>query len=184
MIISFYLVIDKEKFQKELYSTTPKKWHPHIQFTQDIVESTFGSYLRIQLLIGVIAGVVTWIVLQIAGIQFAASTAVVAGLLTTIPLLGPALGITPPVLIAFLTNPLKGLIIFLVLIIFQQILFNVIAPRLLGKVFKMHPIVVLLSFIVGYKVFGAIGAVFSVPLLGILLVVIHRLSRHFIAGEK
>lgn len=184
LIISFYLVVDKARFERELYNITPKSWHEHMKFTLNLVDTTFGSFLRVQLLFGLIAGIATWVVLRIMNVDFAASTAVIAGALTTIPLVGPVLGIIPPVAIAFFGDSTKGVIVFLSLLVMQQILFNIVGPRILGKTFKMHPIVVLLSFIVGYRIFGPLGAIFAVPVLGILIVIIHRLSRHFIAGEK
>lgn len=183
-IISFYLVIDQERLHKELYSSLPKSWHEHIQFIEETIDSTFGSFLRVQLIFGVIAGIATWIVLRVLGINFAASTSVIAGLLTAIPLVGAVLGIIPPVLIAFLLDPARGLLVFVILLAMQQVLFNVIGPKLLGSALKLHPIVVLLSFIVGYKLFGPLGAIFAVPVLGALVIIIHRLSRHFLGENK
>ncbi len=184
LIISVYLVIDKERFVREFYNLLPKKWHEHAVFTQELIDKTFGSFLRVQLLVGIIAGIATWIVLRIFSVDFAASTAVIAGILTIIPLVGPVLGIIPPVVIAFLANPTIGLIVFLVLLAFQQVLFNIVIPKILGKAFKLHPIVVLLSFIVGYKILGPIGAIFGVPVLSILVVTLHRLYRHFMQEAK
>lgn len=180
LIVSFYLVIDKDHIQAELYNLLPKKWHHHADFFGELVDSTFGSFLRVQLIFGLVAGIATWILLRILGIDFAASTAVVAGVLTTIPLVGPILGIIPPVFVAFLVDPARGLIVFLVILAMQQVLFNIVGPKLLGNALKLHPIIVLLSFIVGFKLFGPLGAVFAVPVLGILAVILHRLSKHFL----
>lgn len=184
VIISIYLVLDKERFIREFYNLLPKKWHEHAQFTQELIDNTFGSFIRLQLLFGLIAGIATWVILHLANIDFAASTALIAGILTTIPLIGPILGIIPPVAIALLTDPTRGLLVLLALVIFQQVLFNIVGPKLMGKAFKLHPIVVLLSFIVGYRIFGPLGAIFGAPVLAILIVVIHRLSRHFLAQGK
>lgn len=180
LIISFYLVIDKEHIQKEIYHLIPRRWHHHALFTQELIETTFGSFLRVQVLTGVIAGIFTWIVLQALGNPFALATALLAGLLTIIPFAGPVLGIIPPVLITFFQDPTQGIIVFIIILIMQQILFNIIAPKLLGNALKLHPIIVILSFIVGYKLFGPLGAVFGVPVLGVLVVVLHRLGNHFI----
>lgn len=184
LIVSFYLVIDQERLHKELYSYLPKKWHGHARFTEETIYAAFGSFLRAQLIFGIIAGIATWIVLRGLGVNFAAATSVVAGLLTAIPLVGPILGIIPPVLIAFLMDPARGFFAFLILLAMQQILFNVIGPKILGNALKLHPIVVLLSFVVGYKVFGLIGALFGVPILGALVIIVHRLSRHFLSESK
>ncbi|HET9947002.1 MAG TPA: AI-2E family transporter [Patescibacteria group bacterium] len=184
LIISFYLVVDKETIQKEFYMLIPRRWHPHARFTQELIDTTFGSFLRVQLLVGIIAGVATWVVLQMIGNQFALATAVLSALLTMIPFAGPVLGIIPPVAIAFLADPARGLFVFIVLLIVQQIIFNIIAPKLLGNALKLHPIVVILSFILGYKLFGPLGAVLGVPVLGILAVILHRLSNHFIFLQR
>ena len=183
LIISFYFVLDKERINTELFNLIPKKWHKDVHFTQEVVNTTFASFLRVQLIFGLMAGFGTWIVLTIFNVDFAASTAVFAGLLTMVPLLGPVLGIIPPVLVAFFIDPTRGLFVFIALLVVSQIIFNVIGPRLLGKAFKLHPVIVLLSFFIGFKLAGSAGAIFAVPVLGILVIVAHRLSRHFLQVE-
>ncbi len=183
-IISFYFVLDKDKIGRELIDLFPKKWQKEIEFVQSVIDSTFASFIRVQILFGLLAGVATWIILRIFNIDFALSTAFLAGVLTIVPFLGPFLGIIPPVIVSFVTDPGRGLFVFILLLIAQQIIFNVIGPKLLGKTFKMHPIVVLLSFIVGFKIAGGIGAVFAIPALGIIILVAHRLGKHFIHFEE
>jgi len=182
-IISFYFVMDKGRFDKELMSLTPKKWHSHITFTQETINRTFGSFIRVQLIFGLIGGIATWIVLVILHVPFAASTSIIAGIMTSIPVLGPILGIIPPVAIAFFADPTKAIIVFVVLLAMQQVLFNIIAPKLLGSALKLHPVVVLLSFIVGFKIFGTLGAIFAAPMIAVIVIVLHRLSHHFFEQE-
>lgn len=184
LLISFYFVVDKEKINKEFLSLVPKKWHEHVIYVQQLIDTTFGSFLRIQLIFGLIAGVITWALLRLLNVDFAASTAVVSGILTVIPLVGGPIGLIPPVLIAFLADPVKGLIVFLVLLIMQNVLFNIVGPKLLGKALQLHPVIVLLSFFVGYKIAGGIGAIFAVPVLGVLFVITHQLSHHFLAAPS
>ena len=179
-IVSFYFILDKDHINQEFLNLLPKKWHDEVAFIQEVIDTTFASFLRVQLLFGLMAGVVTWITLRIFNIDFAASTAFIAGILTIVPFLGPFLGIIPPLLVSFVTDPGRGLFVFIILLIAQQIIFNVIGPKLLGKAFKMHPIIVLLSFIAGYKIAGGIGAVFAIPVLGVLITVVHRLGTHFL----
>jgi len=180
LIISFYFIIDREKINKEFYNLTPKKWHQHMSFIQELIDSTFASFIRVQLVFALLSGIGTWIVLRIFNNDFAASTALLSGILTIIPLVGPVLAIIPPLLIPLLTNTTQAIFIFLALVIMQQIIFNVIGPKLLSRAFKLHPVIVLLSFLIGYKLAGGFGAIFAVPVLGILVVVIHEISHHFI----
>jgi len=62
----------------------------------------------------------------------------------------------------------------------QQIIFNIVAPRVMGKALQLHPVVVLLSFLIGYKVAGGFGVIFAVPVLGVLFVILHNIGHHFL----
>src|SRR5581483_5692336 len=50
LLVSFYLVVDKINIQKELYSLTPGKWHKNMQFIQEVIDRTFASFIRVQLM--------------------------------------------------------------------------------------------------------------------------------------
>lgn len=183
LITSFYFAVDKERINKELFFLIPKKWHEHTVYVQNLIDNTFGSFIRVQIIFGIIAGLATWIIMTIFGIGFAASTALVAGILTIVPLVGGLFALIPPVAIAFLSDPWKALFILISLVVMQQIIFNIIFPRVIGKALRLHPVVVLFSFFIGYKVAGTIGVIFAVPVIAVILVVLHRLSHHFL-GEK
>ena len=186
LVLSFYIIVDKQKINEELYKFAPKNWHKNLKFIQKVIDDTFASFLQIQLIFGVIAGITTWIVLRIFSVDFAASIGLMAGILTVIPLLGQFLGIVPPVFIVLATNPnnpTEAVLIFAILILLQQLIFNAFGPKLMGKAFKLHPIVVFLSIIIGYKVAGPLGAIFVVPVLGIFVIVLRELGHYFINPE-
>jgi predicted PurR-regulated permease PerM len=183
LVLSFYLIVDKERINQEVYNLSPKGWHTNLKFVQKVIDETFSSFLQIQVIFGIFAGIITWIVLRIFSVDFAASVALIAGLLTIIPLLGPLIGLIPPVLVVLITNPnnpTEAILIFAILLLIQQIIFNVIGPKLMGKAFALHPIVVFISIILGFKIAGPLGAVFVVPFLGILVIVIKELGHYFI----
>lgn len=187
LVLSFYLIIDKENISQEMYKLAPKSWHSNLKFIQETIDETFASFLQIQVLFGVLAGIATWIVLRIFSIDYAASIAIIAGLLTIIPLVGPILGIIPPAFITLATrpeNPILAIAILAILLLIQQIVYNTLGPKLMERAFKLHPIVVLLSILIGFKVAGAMGAVFIIPVLGILVIVIKKLGYHFINPEE
>lgn len=183
LILSFYLVVDKARINNELYALAPKIWHKNLKFIQEVIDSTFSSFFRIQVIFGIIAGISTWIILTVFGIGFAASLSLIAGILTIIPVFGPFLGAFPPAFIVLVTKPqtpLEALLIYVILVLIQQIVFNVFGPKLMGNAFKLHPLVVFLSIILGFKIAGALGAVFVVPVLGIVVIVFKRLMPYFI----
>lgn len=182
-VISFYLIIDKDRINDELLSLAPTAWHEKIIFFQKVIDNAFASFLRVQLTFGVISGVVTLFILSVFGISFTATASLLAGLFATVPLIGPILAIVPPVFVAFIENPGKAIVIFVILLIIQQFIFNVLGPKLLSGAFKIHPVIVLISFLVGAKIAGPAGAILAIPALGILTVVFRELSRYYL-GKK
>ena len=182
LILSFYLIVDREKINLELYNLVPKRQHEILRYTQQVINDTFVSFLRVQLFFGVSTGIITWIILRIFGIDFALSIAMLAGLFGIVPLIGPVLAIVLPVLLALLSNSLKALIIGILLLITQEVLANIVGPKLLGKAFKLHPAIILISFLVGLKFAGILGAVFAIPVLGIGAIMIRRFGLLGIRG--
>lgn len=180
LILSFYFIIDKEKINQELFNLAPKGWHNILQFTLKVINDTFVSFLKVQLFFAVSSAFLTWLILRILNIDFAASLALLAGIFAFIPLIGPLLALIPPVLVALMVDPVKAIIIGLFLLITQQITFNVIGPKLLGRAFRLHPAIILISFLVGLKFAGGLGAVFAIPVLGISAVMIRRFGHYFL----
>lgn len=183
-IVSFYLIVDQEKINREIYSLIPQKWHLRLKFVQEVIGKSFSSFLRVQLTFGVISAITTWIVLTIFGIDFSALTSTLSGILAIIPLAGPFLSILPPLVISLISDPVKAVWVTIILLIIQQFTFNVVGPKLLGKAFRLHPVVVLISFLVGLKIAGGVGAIFAIPILGIAAVIIRELWHYFVNDKS
>lgn len=183
-ILSFYLVIDKDNINKKFYALTPRKFHDQLKFTQSVIDSSFASFVRIQVLWGVLGGLITWIVLTIFGIHFAASTSFLAGLLTAVPMIGPIIGVVPPLLVAFVEKPDQAIFIFLAIFIPQQFIFNVIGPKIMGKAFKLNPIMVIFALLIGVKIAGFLGAILAVPVISIILIVGKELYDHYFKDRE
>lgn len=184
LILSFYLIIDKENINRRLYAVTPKKFHESIRFIQDVIDHSFASFVRIQILWGVLGGIITWIVLSVFGVSFASSTSLIAGVLTAVPMIGPIIGVIPPLIVAFVDKPDQAVIIFLTIFIIQQFIFNVIGPKIMSKAFSINPIIVILSLLIGIKVAGFMGAVLAVPVISTILVVGKEFYQHYFKEEN
>ncbi len=170
LILSFYLVVDKDNINRRLFAVTPKKYHEQMRFFQKVIDTSFASFVRIQVLWGVLGGVITYIVLTAFGVHFAASTSLLAGILTAVPVIGPIIGVIPPLLVSIAEKPDQAVIIFLTIFIIQQLIFNVLGPKLIGKAFNVNPVMVILSLLIGIKVAGFMGAILAIPVISIILV--------------
>ncbi len=185
LILSFYFIIDKEKISKEIIDLVPDKWHEDLRHIRRITNQTFSSFIQVQLLFGVVNGIATWLVLRILGIDFAASVGLLAGFFGAIPVIGPYFALIPPVFISLVEDPAKTIIILILILVIQQLIYNIWGPKLLGKTFRIHPVIVLLSFLVGFKIAGATGAIFAIPVISIISIIIRELGHLYkIPKEK
>jgi predicted PurR-regulated permease PerM len=178
-IISFYFIVDKKRISHEFYDLIPQKWHDDLIFVRKIVNDTFSSFIQVQLLFGIVNGFATWLVLRIFGIDFAASVGLLAGIFSIIPVVGPIFAIIPPVFVSLIEDPAKTIAVFIILLLLQQLIFNIWGPKLLGKTFKIHPIIVFLSFLIGLKIAGMVGAIFAIPVVSILSLIVREISRYY-----
>lgn len=179
-ILAFYLLVEKQKLWQEILKITPKQWQDELEFGRQLIDKSFASFLRIQMLMGVISMIVTLVVLLILRTDFAISAAILSGILTIIPVAGPFLALIPVVFAGFIASPAKGLIAAGLILGVQQIQFNILAPKMLGDRLKIHPAVVLLSFLIGMKIAGGWGALFAIPVVAILMVVAKQLVEHWV----
>lgn len=171
LILSFYLVVDRNNLDKHFFALTPKKYHESLRFIQGAINNSFASFVRIQVLWGFIGGIVTWIVLNLFRIPFAASTSIMAGVLVSIPVIGPFIGLIPPLLVTTIEASSKLVPVILVIFLVQMFIFNVFGPKIIGKAFNLNPIIVMLALLIGVKIAGFTGAMFAVPVISVILVV-------------
>ncbi|MFN7162671.1 MAG: AI-2E family transporter, partial [Fimbriimonadales bacterium] len=113
---------------------------------------------------GVIAGVATWIGLQLMGVKYAATLAMFAGIARAIPVIGPVVAGAPIVLIGLIQG---GLSLGVQLTLFITALFVVehkmIMPKIIGDRVDLHPVLVIVVLLVSGKFFGLMGMFFGVP---------------------
>ena len=95
---------------------------------------------------------------------------VLAGILELVPMLGPILGAIPAVLVALFQPFPVVLWVILAFVIIQQLEANLLVPRISGHAVGLHPLAAMLALIAGLEVGGIVGALFAVPLAGVLWV--------------
>jgi len=168
-ILSVYLVVDREDALAFVYRLVPPGGTSTARLVQSSVARSFGGFLRTQLVMGVVFGLLAGIVNVAFGLQYGGVTAVAAGILHAIPFFGPFLSWLPPVAVALLTEPFPTpLIVLGIMAVGWFVTMNVLQPRLMAGAVGIHPIVVLGSVIVGSKVAGIAGAIFGIPIAAVL----------------
>jgi predicted PurR-regulated permease PerM len=130
----------------------------------DRIGATVGNYVAGALLQATVAGVLSWIVLEVLGVPYALPLAVVVFLLDIVPLVGATLGaVVVGVVTLFNDFPTDTIIWTIWSIVYQQVENTVIQPRIQARAVAVHPFVVLVSVLFGSTLFGVLGALLAIP---------------------
>ncbi len=173
LILSFYMMLDGDRLVESFVRRLPPVWIPDVRLFQKYVERIFGGFFRAQLTIGAIYGILTWIVLALLGQANGLLVALLAGIIMLLPFIGPFLAVVPPVLLVVLQAPpddlLKDLIIIVIaLVVAQQVVFQLIAPRVFGASMGVHPLLLFAGLLIGAKLSGVWGAFFAGPIVAVM----------------
>jgi len=175
LILGFYMTLDGPRLSARLLEMLPATWRGDTLTLFAIVNRTFGGFLRAQVVQALFYGLATAVLMAALGISDVALASVLAGILVLIPLIGGLLAIIPPLIIALIENPDRFLLLLIGLIVLQQILFNMIMPRLMGRIVGLHPLLVFAAILVGAALAGAWGILFGVPVAGVIASVLQFL---------
>lgn len=175
-ILTFYFLKDKDYFKKKIIFTIPRKHRNTILQIGREIDIVLGKFIRGQLLVCSFVGISTTIALLIIGVDFALIIGFVAGIADLIPYFGPVIGIFPAVIFALLKSPIKVLWVIIAFVIIQQLECNVIEPKIVGSSIGIHPVLVIISLLIGGNYFGIIGMIFAIPITIVLKVTTNFLT--------
>ena len=163
LFFTLYWLIDYYKI-KSYWENILK--HPKSKTFAKIVgvsEKNIGEWVKGQALLSLTFGVLVYITYSILGVPYAASLALLAGVFELIPYLGPVLATIPAVLLALTDSPEKAIMVIIAYIFLQSIESYVLAPKVMGGAVDLHPIIVLLAFMVAGKLAGLVGVFLAIP---------------------
>lgn len=176
----FYVMKDSHKAVGAINNMLPHSWRVDCWRILRIINGVLSSYIRGQLLLGLIVGVATTIGMLIIGAPYAVILGIISGLTEVIPVVGPILGAVPGLLIAAFSGDVQLAIKMLVVyILVQQLENNLLVPRVQGDSVKLHPAIIMVALVVGSQVGGLFGLIAAVPVAAILRDVYLYLYRRF-----
>lgn len=138
------------------------------------VNERVGAYLAMKTLMNLILGVLSWLIMLLFGVEFAAVFAIVIAVLNYIPYFGSFIGVAFPAAAALVTFSDPSGVVWLVLWLAaaQFLIGNIVEPQVMGSSLNLSPWVILIALTIWGALWGVAGAVFSVPITAILLVVL------------
>jgi predicted PurR-regulated permease PerM len=179
LIFAFYLILAREKLEAQLASIFGEEKARKIESVLSVLEIKLGGWIRGELSLMVLVGVLTFLGLTILQIPYALPLSVLAGMMELIPTLGPIISAVPMAIVGFGISPLTGFASIALSFLIQQLENYLFVPKVMEASIGVSPVFTLLALAVGFKVAGVAGALFSVP----VFIVIQVLLKHFLSEK-
>jgi predicted PurR-regulated permease PerM len=190
VLVLFFLLVSGDLFLRRLVEILPrfKDKRQAVHISQQI-EADISGYLATITVMNLGVGLATGIVTAACGVGDPVLWGTVAFLLNYVPILGPLIGVTIFVFVGLLSIETLWLA-FLpagLYVLIHVIEGETITPMLLAKRFTINPVLVILSLVFWYWMWGILGAILAVPMLAVTKIVCDRIQAlsaigHFIEG--
>ncbi|MBN2072970.1 MAG: AI-2E family transporter, partial [Actinobacteria bacterium] len=179
-LLGVYILMDIDRLRGVFIRVLPGKFRMQVSTILDRINMVAGRYIRGQILVSIIVGILCTIVLLALKVDFAILLGFIAGILNLVPLLGPIIGAIPAALAALFISPLKALLVILLFIAVQQIDNYVITPNVMKYQVRLHPGIIIFSLIAGGALFGMWGLLLAVPTVAI----VQEVLKHYLLEKN
>jgi len=136
-----------------------------------------AAYVAGALAQATLAGVLSFLVLKLLGVPFAAPLAVLIFFLDLIPLVGATIGaVLVGVVTLFENFPTATILWILFSIVYQQVENNLIQPQIQKRAVNVHPFVIIVAVLFGANLMGVLGAIVAVPVAATIQIAVREYS--------
>ncbi|MGM0470811.1 MAG: AI-2E family transporter [Bacillota bacterium] len=172
-ILAFYMLKDIDGIKKGFWTLVPKTKRKDVKQILKRVDKVLLDYIKGQLLVSGIVGLLAVLGLYLLGINFYLIIGIFAGIMNLIPYLGVIFGILPAIFVASFNSGQSILTVIVMFILIQQLEGTFISPKIVGDKVGLHPIIIIFSLLVGGELLGIVGMLLAVPTAGIIRVLIN-----------
>lgn len=176
----YYFLEEGGKIFDEVIERVPTRYKEEVEALLQKINVVLSRYLRGQVFLIFLMGIVTYIALSVVGIKFAASIAVFSGFAEIVPVVGPIAAASVAAVVAFVTgqahfglSPLNAsLIVILIYFVLRHLEDYFVIPNVMGSITKLPPFVIFFAVVAGGHLTGILGLILAVPVAAILKILI------------
>ncbi len=163
IVVSFYLASQEKGIEQFLRMVTPLRDEEYALDLWNRSQAKIGYWLRGQVVLAMVIGLMVYLTLTLLGIRYALSLAILAAIFEIIPIIGPVLSAVPAVFFAFLSSPFLALMVTIAYVIIQQVESHLIVPLVMRRTVGLNPLLVILALLIGGTLGGILGMFLAVP---------------------
>lgn len=176
LTLSFFLLLDGGRQFERGVSRLRDPHRERARRAGERIARIVRSYVSVNLTLAALAGVFTWLSLELLGVDLAIPLAVLVGLFDLVPLIGFTIGGLLVAVVAALHDFPAALIVWAALfLIYQQVQDRVIQPIFYRSAVRIHPVIAIVAVLAGAQLAGILGALLAIPVAAALGVVYDEL---------
>jgi predicted PurR-regulated permease PerM len=183
-VVLFYFLRDWNRLTARVDEMIPRRWHGQLSTILREIDEVLGQFLRGQLIVMLLMAVFYTLGLWLAGLDYALSVGILAGLVTFVPYLGVIIGVSLATLTGLLQfGAFMPLIWVWAVFAAGSLLENyVLVPYLVGERIGLHPVAVIFALLAFGQLFGFFGVLLALPASAVLVVWLRHLRRTYLAS--
>ncbi len=167
--LAFFISLEEKGMERMLSLLAPKKHEDYVLALFERVQFKVAGWFGARILACLFVGIVSLAVFLLLGIKYSFTLALISGVLTFVPFVGPLVTALLAVLFVGASNSwLVAAYVVVALTVIQEVENKFLSPLLMKKFINLPPVLVLLSLLVGGTMFGVLGMIFVVPVFGII----------------
>ncbi len=175
-VMGAYWLTSHEKATDFLTQLVSPRQQTKTQRMVNEIESMMGGYVRGIIVIASLVGILNFVPMQLLGVPNALSLSFIIAIMTTIPMIGGLIGGLVATFLTIISAPVQFVpAVFLIFIIVQQIENYFLTPRMMANRARLDSLLVIVYTAIGFVMFGIVGALIAVPIMGAVHILLERL---------
>src|SRR5215210_6460546 len=172
LTMTFFLLLGGERYLNAGVGLFPEAHRPLVRRLLKQSAGAVSGYVRGNLAISAICGIITFVVLLVLGMPYAAALALLVAVLDLVPLVGATLGGALLVIVGLFVEPWKAVVLLIFILVYQQVESSVLQPLVYSRAVHLNGLVILIAVLVGGMLLGIPGALLAVPVAEIIRIVV------------
>ncbi len=178
-VLTYYFLNDGKILKQKFLDLFSFPYRVRLRETIEEMAEVIAKYLYGQLLVSVIIGLIVFCGMYALRIDYPLILGLLAMITEAIPIVGPIIGAIPAILLGYLLSPALAVKVILFFIIVHQLENHIIVPNIMGHTIDLHPVVIIISLLIGGQLYGIIGMLLAVPVTALLRVLIKHIRYHY-----
>ena len=169
--LTFFMLLEGPRWLERFFALMPERSRGRAERVGNQIYRTVGGYVTGNLLISIVAGVISTVVLLVTGVSYAVALGLLVAILDLVPLAGATLAAILVTTVAFIDQGVVvGVIVLIFFVVYQQLENHVLQPLVYSRTVQLSPLAILIAVLIGAKLAGVLGALGAIPVAGAIQV--------------